>query len=89
MRVTPLKIKILRQLAFLGAPLLWMIGAVWPGLALDPISLSVILLALLFIGLLTFIDPAVKLYHRQNLVIVILVLFTPDSPAPAGPQKQC
>jgi len=50
-----------------------LIGAIWPGLALDPISLSVILLVLLFIGLLTFIDPAVKLYHRTNLVIVIAV----------------
>lgn len=54
-----------------------MIGAVWPGLALDPLTLSVILLVLLFIGLLTFIDPAAKLYRGQNLAIVIaLVLFT-------------
>ena len=73
MQATSLTIKILRQVAFLGAPLLLLIGAIWPGLALDSISLSVILLVLLFIGLLTFIDPAVKLYHRTNLVIVIAV----------------
>lgn len=76
-RVTPLKIKIVRQVAFVGAPLLWVIGAVWPGLALDLTTLSAVLLVLLFIGLLTFIDPAVKLYRGQNLAIVMaLVLFT-------------
>ncbi len=73
MQATSLTIKILRQVAFLGAPLLLLIGVIWPGLALDPIRLSVILLVLLFIGLLTFIDPAVKLYHRKNLAIVIAV----------------
>lgn len=76
-RVTPLRIKILRQVAFVGAPLLWAIGAVWPGLALDLMTLSAVLLVLLFIGLLTFIDPAVKLYRGQNLaIVVVLVLFT-------------
>jgi len=73
MQATSLTIKILRQVAFLGAPLLFLKRIIWPGLALDPIRLSVILLVLLFIGLLTFIDPAVKLYHRTNLVIVIAV----------------
>src|SRR6266851_1599281 len=73
----PLKIKILRRVAFLGAPLLLLIGIIWPGLAVDQITLSAVALVLLFIGLLTFIDPAVKLLHPQNLVIVIaVVIFT-------------
>ncbi len=75
-QVTPLKIKILRLVVYLGTPLLWLIGFIWPGLALDQLTLSIILVVLLFIGLLTFIDPAVKLYHGMNLVIVVaLVIF--------------
>ncbi len=76
-RVVPLKIKILRLVATFGAPLLLLIGVIWPGLVIDQITLSTIALALILIGLSTFIDPAVKLYRPQNLVIVItLVIFT-------------
>ncbi|HLQ27381.1 MAG TPA: hypothetical protein VK138_16070 [Acidiferrobacterales bacterium] len=54
-----------------------LIGVIWPGLVIDQITLSTIALALILIGLSTFIDPAVKLYRPQNLVIVItLVIFT-------------
>jgi len=74
MQVTPFKIKILRLVAYLGAPLLLLIGVIWPGLAIDLLTLSAIALVLLLVGLLTFIDPAVKLYHRQNLAIVAAVI---------------
>jgi hypothetical protein len=74
---TPLKIKILRQAAFFGAPLLLLIGFIWPGFAIDQITLSTVALVLLFVGSLTFIDPAVKLRHPKNLVIVIgVAIFT-------------
>ncbi len=76
-RATPLKIKILRQAGFFGAPLLFLIGFIWPGFAIDQITLSTVALVLLFVGSLTFIDPAVKLRHPKNLVIVIgVVIFT-------------
>lgn len=70
-RVTPFKIKALRQVAYLGAPLLLLIGVIWPGLAVDPITLSAVALVLLLVGLLTFIDPAVKLYRGWNLAILV------------------
>jgi hypothetical protein len=73
----PSKIKILRQAAFLGAPLLLLISIIWPDLAIDQITISAIALVLLFIGLLTFIDPSLKLRHPKNPAIVIsIVIFT-------------
>lgn len=71
MPVVPSKIKILRLVAYFGASLLLLVGFIWPGLAVDQLTLSAVAFVLLFIGLLTFINPAVKLYHRRNLVIVI------------------
>jgi hypothetical protein len=72
-RVTPLRTKILRVVAYSGAPLLLLVGVAWPELAVDLVTLSGVALALLLVGLLTFIDPAVKLYRGQNLVIVVAV----------------
>src|SRR5260370_39637763 len=66
----------IRVAAFLGTPLLVLIGLNWPELAIAPIAFSAIALALVSIGLLTLIDPAAGLRHPKNLVIVIaLVIF--------------
>jgi hypothetical protein len=74
---TPLKVRTLRQAAFLGAPLLVLISILWPKLAIGQMTLYAMTLALVFIGLLTFIDPAVRLRHPRNLVIVVgIVIFT-------------
>src|SRR5258708_1252389 len=76
-QVTPLKVKILRQIAFFGAPLLLLIGVIWPWLPTDQITLSAFAFAVVFTGLFTFIDPAVKLRHPKNLAIVVaVVIFT-------------
>jgi hypothetical protein len=45
--------------------------------AAGPITLNAIAVVLLFIGILTFIDPSVKLRHPKNLALVIpIVIFT-------------
>ncbi len=75
-QVGPQKIKLLRQVSFIGASLLLLSGAVW-GPDSGQIPLDVIAFVLLFIGLLTFIDRPVQLRHPKTLAIVILpVIFT-------------
>lgn len=73
-QATPLKTKILRLAAFLGAPLLVLSGALWPRLATDLSTLSAIAMMLCLIGLLTFLDRSLKLQHPRNLAIVIAVM---------------
>lgn len=76
LRAARLRRTTIRLAAFLGTPLLVLIGLNWPELAIDPVTFSAIALALVSIGLLTLIDPAVGLRHPKNLVIVIaLVIF--------------
>jgi hypothetical protein len=72
-RVTPRKIKILRLAAFPAAALLLLSSSIWPDFAVGPVGSNAIALALLFIGLLTFIDPSAKLRHPKNLAIVVPV----------------
>jgi len=72
-QVAPPKIRILRQVAFLGAPLLLLIGIMWPNLAAEHVAISAITLVLLFTGLLTFIDPAVRLRHPRNLALIMAI----------------
>jgi hypothetical protein len=75
-QVAPRRIKLLRQVSFLGASLLLLSGVVW-GPGFGQTALDVIALVLLFIGLLTFIDWSVRLWHPKNLAIVIpLIIFT-------------
>jgi len=74
MKIALSKIKLLRLGAYFGAPLLLLFGVIWPGFAIELATLSAIALVLLLVGLLTFIDPTVKLTRRRNLVILAAVI---------------
>jgi len=72
--LTSSKVKILRQAALVGAPLLMLSSLVWPDPVTGQMTLRVVALALLLIGLLTFIDPSVQLRHPRNLTIILMIV---------------
>ena len=71
--VIPLKARMLRLAAFLGAPLL-LLGGVFRGPDSGQPMLDLAALIVIFIGLLTFVDRSVKLRHPKNLGIVIPIV---------------
>ncbi len=74
-QVTPAKIRMLRHAALVGAPLLMLSSIVWPdlGAGQSTLHMHMIALVLLVIGLLTFLDPSVKLRHPRNLAIITVI----------------
>lgn len=68
------KVRFLRWVALVGAPLLILSSAIGPKFVGDRVVLSNIAFVLLTLAPLTFIDWSVKLWHRKNLGMVILVV---------------
>jgi hypothetical protein len=69
----PLKRRILRAGAFVAAGLLLLSSIVSPALAVHATTLYLVMLALFFVGVLTFIDPSVKLRHPRNLAVFAFI----------------
>lgn len=72
-RATPLVIRNLRAATFLGASLLLLSSLLWPPFAAYATGLNALILALYFLGVLTFIDPSVKLRHPKNLAVFVFI----------------
>ena len=73
-QVISLSLRLFRWVALLGAPLLFLSGAVGPKFVGDQVTLANIALALLTLAPLTFIDRSVELRHPKNLAMVIVVI---------------
>lgn len=71
-RVISLKVRLVRQVALLGAPLLLLSSVIWPGFRGDQGTLAAVVL--LLVGLLTYFDRSVRLHHPKNLAIIMAVI---------------
>ncbi len=65
----------MRLAAFLGAPLLVFVGALWPDLPVDQTSLFGVGMALPFVGIATYLDLSVRPWHRRNLGVLAALVF--------------
>jgi hypothetical protein len=74
-QVISLNVRLVRQAALLGAPLLLLSSVIWPSFAGNQGTFSSALaLILLVIYLRTHFDRSIKLQHPKNLAIVIGVI---------------
>ncbi len=74
-QVISLNVRLVRQAALLGAPLLLLSSVIWPSVAGNQGTFSSALaLILLVIYLRTHFDRSIKLQHPKNLAIVIGVI---------------
>ena len=72
-RATPLVIRNLRAATFLGASLLLLSSLLWPPFAAYATGLNALILALYFLGVLTFIDPSTFVIHESFIILGMVV----------------
>jgi hypothetical protein len=69
----PVKTRLLRSAAFLGAALVMLVAVAWPGPVARSGGLYALALALFFLGALTFIDRSLRWRHPRNVTVLAFV----------------